>query len=328
MKNTIAFIVGALAIVAGAGFLISQTQDRAEAAELAQAISAAQLETVRQVAALTPAPDDKVGYDKQQAIRKHEEAIEALRKKYASRMKPDAFIEEMEAKASAGQKDKAKTAEYRTRYDYAKQMFTDYVKVGNYKPILTGESHGVRFDVVSIKSSNEGGEDALRWDVIIWNAPPKDQLALQNIEVESVLHFAEMETSGKRRGQPKRTVTKMNLAPAMPYVLLDKPWDWMPEWPMGVMAGYYVNIPKFDSRTDRAYITLTGQMRTAGGTTIPLEMKWKNVKIDGSWKGTPGGKWDDPAIQPLSDEDLKEQDVDLAKIDATGEAAEGDKKGK
>jgi hypothetical protein len=328
VKNMIAFIVGVLAIVAGAGFLISQTQERAESAELAQAISAAQLETIRQIMALTPAPDDKVGYDKQQAVRKHLEAIDALRKKYPSRMKPDAFILEMEAKASAGQKDKAKTAEYRTRYDYAKQMFDDYLKGGGAKPILTGHSNGMRIDVVSMKPSNEGGEEGLRWDILIWGAPPKDQLNLTGIEIGSVIHFTDNETSGKRKGQPKRTVVRQNMSPAMPYVLLDKPWEWMPDWPMGVMAGYYVGVPKFDSRTNRAFFTLTGQMRTVGGTTVPVEIKWDNVPVESSWKGSPGGKFDTPDLQPLEDEQMKGEGVELERIDPVTEEAPPPKKGR
>jgi hypothetical protein len=328
VKNILPFLIGLLAIAAGAGFLIFQTQDRAEVAEMQSAIANAQMETMRQVYAMTAAPDDKVGYDKQQVVRKHVEAIEAIRKKYPTRMKPDQFIEDMEAKASAGQKDKAKTAEYRTRYDYAKQMFNDYVKAGTYKPILTGESHGVRFDLVAVKPFIEGATDGLRWDVIIWGVPPKDQIQLSNLDIGSVIHFTDVEKSGPRKGQPKRTVVKQSMAPAMPYVLLDKPWDWIPDWPPGVMAGYYVGVPKFDSRTDRAFFTLSGQIRTAGGSTIPLEMKWNNVPVDGSWKGPAGGKFDTPDLQPLDDEQLKEEGVELERIDPPAAAAEGDKKGK
>jgi hypothetical protein len=315
VKNTFAFIIAILFVAAGAGYLIMSTSDRAEEAEMNAELANIRLETARQVALLVHAPDDKVGYDRQQAVRKNIEAVDALRKKNPGRLKKDAFIENMESKAKAGEKDKAKTAEYRIRYDYAKQLFEDYLKGGAYKPILSGESGGIRYDVVSIKRAVEGGNEGLRWDVFIWGLSPKDQLNLANIELTNVIHFPQMETSGKRKGQPKRTATRVNLSPANPYVLLDKPWEWMPEWPMGVMAGYYVNIPMFDSRTDRVNIVLTGQIRTIGGSMVPLEIKWKGVKVESSWKGSPGGKWDDTQIEPLSDDDLKEQGVDPAEID-------------
>jgi hypothetical protein len=315
VKNLLAFAIAIGAIAAGALFLIFSTQERAEEAELRAAVRDLQLEVVRQVPLVVNAPEDKVGYDRQQVVRKNMEGVEAIRKKWPTKLKPDSFIEEMENKAKSGEKDKAKTAEYRIRYDYAKELFTNYLKDGAYKPIFSGQSGGLRYDVVSIKRSVEGGQEGLRWDVIIWGAPPKDQIQLTNIELVNVIHFPEMETSGKRKGQPKRTATKVNLSPAMPYVLLDKPWEWMPEWPIGVVAGYYQGVPMFDSRTDRVNITLTGQLRSLGGTMVPITMSWKHVKVDGSWKGAAGGQWDDKTIEPLNDEDLKEQGVDPAEID-------------
>ncbi|OGQ10088.1 MAG: hypothetical protein A2138_16065 [Deltaproteobacteria bacterium RBG_16_71_12] len=320
MKNLLAFALAIGAIAAGAIFLIFSTQDRAEDAEMHAALRDLQLEVLRQVGIVVHSPDDKVAYDRQQVVRKNMEGVEALRKKYPARLKPDRFIEEMEAKAKAGEKDKAKTAEYRIRYDYAKEIFSNYLKDGAYKPVLTGNSGGIRFDVVSVKRAVEGGQEGLRWDVIIWGSPPKEQLQLSNIEIKNVIHFPDLETTGKRKGQPKRTVVTVNLSPAMPYVLLDKTWEWFPEWPIGVAAGYYQGVPMFDSRTDRANITLTGQVRSLGGSMVPVEIEWKHVKIDGSWKGAPGGQWDDKTIEPLNDEDLKEQGADPAEFDEASAA--------
>ncbi len=320
MKNLLAFALAIGAIAAGAIFLIFSTQDRADDAEMHAALRDLQMDVLRQVNLIVNSPDDKVAYDRQQVVRKNMEGIEALRKKYPTRLKPDQFIEDMEAKAKAGEKDKAKTAEYRIRYDYAKELFNNYLKDGAYKPVLTGHSGGIRFDVVSMKRAVEGGQEGLRWDVLIWGAPTKEQLQLSNIEIKSVIHFPDLETTGKRKGQPKRTVVTMNLSPAMPYVLLDKTWEWFPEWPVGVAAGYYQGVPMFDSRTDRANITLTGQLRTLGGSMVPVEIEWKHVKIDGSWKGPAGGQWDEKELQPLNDEELKEQGADPAEFDPAAPA--------
>ena len=49
MKNTIAFIVGALVLVAGGMYIVSGLQERAERAEMWQAIESARLDTARQV---------------------------------------------------------------------------------------------------------------------------------------------------------------------------------------------------------------------------------------------------------------------------------------
>lgn len=316
VKNLLAFVLALGAILAGAAFLIFSTQDRAELADMKAEVAALRLETARQVALLVHSPDDKVGYDRQQAFRKHKEAVDALRKKYPALLKEDAFINEMEQRAKAGEKDQAKTKDYRARYDYVKEMYKQYIEAGNYKAIFSSESNGLRYDVVSIKKFTEGSTDGLRWDVIIYGAPVRDQLQLTNINLVNWLEFPELETSGKRKGQPKRTAFKMDIAPAMPTIWVDKPWEWMPEWPANVTVGYYVGLPAWDSRTKSVDITLTGQMRTLGGTTIPLEAVWNKVPVDSAWKGPAGGKWDDAQIQPLSDEDLKEQGIALPEDEA------------
>jgi hypothetical protein len=106
-------------------------------------------------------------------------------------------------------------------------------------------------------------------------------------------------------------VYKADLAPFLPYVLVDKPWEWFPDWPAGVMVGYYVGIPQWDSRSKTANMSLDASMRTLGGTSIPVHVDWKRMAIPDAWKGVAGGKADDPNLVPLSDDDLKEQGVTL-----------------
>jgi hypothetical protein len=311
VKNLVAFIIALLIIMAAAGFMISTQKSRADQFELDRELALLHRETMRQFALLAHSPDDKIAYDRAQAVRKHADGVKELRKKFPKELAEDAFIKNMEEKAALGEKDKAKTAEYRARYDYLKQMYEDYVKAGNYKVLFGGVSNGLRFEVVSVKKSNDGGQEGLRWDVFLTGAPVKDQLTLNNLHLDAWLEFPEKETSGKRRGQPKRSVYKADLQPFLPYVLVDKPWEWMPDWPAGLMVGYYIGIPQFDSRVTVVDMALTGQMRTLGGTAIPIEMSWKQMAVDASWKGSAGGKWDDPNIVPLSDEDLTEQGVEL-----------------
>ncbi len=321
VKNLLAFVLALLAIVGGALMMVFQQKDRADQYDMERDLSTIHRETARQAALIAHSPDDKFPYDRQQLVRKHVEQIEALRKRFPEMLKPDSFIQKMEEKAKEGAKDKAKTAEYRARYDYVKEMWDSYLKGGNFKPLFAGEDNGVRFEVASIKKSNDGGSEGLRWDVFIYGAPPKDQLSLNNFHIDTWVEFADLETSGKRKGQPKRAVYKADLQPFLPYVLVDKPWEWLPDWPAGVMVGYYVGIPQWDSRSKRIDMNLSGGLRTNGGTMIPIEMKWKRMTVDDSWKGVAGTKWDDPALVPLSDDDLKEQSVILPEEEDAADAA-------
>lgn len=321
MKNLIAFILALLAVVGGGLVMVMQQKARADQFDVEREIALIQKDTGRQAALLAHSPDDKFPYDRSQMVRKHTEAIAELRKRYPEELKEDAFIVAMENKAKEGAKDKAKTAEYRARFDYVKEMWDTHLKGGNFKPLFAGESAGVRFEVASIKKSNEGGSEGLRMDVFIYGAPPKDQFTLNNLHVDTWVAFPEMETSGKRKGQPKRAVYKADMQPFNPYVLVDKPWEWLPDWPAGVMVGYYVGIPQWDSRSTVSDMVLTGQLRTLGGTIIPLEMTWKKMAIDGAWKGVAGGKSDDPNLVALTDEDLKEQGVTLPEEEEAAKAA-------
>ena len=321
MKNLLAFVLALLAIVGGALVMVFQQKDRADQYDLEREVAAIQRDSVRQVALLAHSPEDKFAYDRQQMVRKNVEAIEALRKRYPDSLRDDSFIQHMEEKAKEGSKDKAKTAEYRARFDYVKEMWSTYLKDGKFKALFSGDSAGVRFEVVSIKKSNEGGAEGLLWDVFIYGAPPKDQLALSNFHLDTWVHFPELETSGKRKGEPKRAAYKADLQPFLPYVLVDKPWEWLPDWPAGVMVGYYVGIPQWDSRSVSSDMSLDGSLRTMGGTLIPISMSWKRMAIDASWKGTKGGKWDDANITPLTDDDLKEQGMTIPEEEDAAAAA-------
>ena len=323
VKNLLAFILALAAIVAGGLVMVFQQKTRADQFDVEREIANINAQTMRQVSLIAHSPDDKFPYDRSQVVRKHVEAVNELRKKYPEALREGAFIERMEAAAREGSKDKAKTAEYRARYDYVKEMWETHLKNGNFKPLFAGVSSGLRFEVVSVKKSNDGGSEGLRWDVFIYGVPPKDQLALNNFHIDTWVEFDEKETSGKRKGQSKRAVYKADLQPFLPYILVDKPWEWMPEWPAGVMVGYYVGIPQWDSRATTMDASLTGQLRTMGGTILPIDIKWKKMAVDGAWKGVKGGKWDDANLVPLSDEDLKEQGVVLPEEEeAAAKAAE------
>src|SRR5205823_11899695 len=103
----VACIVGAVVLVLGGLYLISGLQDRADKAELWRDINEVRVDTARQVPILIQAPEDKLGYDRQQFNRKHIDAIEAAYKAHPSaKPKDDEFIASLEDKAKEGKKDK------------------------------------------------------------------------------------------------------------------------------------------------------------------------------------------------------------------------------
>jgi hypothetical protein len=306
MKNTIAFLVGILAIVAGAGFLISGLQDRTDKAEFAEMLNAARVASAQQIPLIVQVPDDKIGYDRQQFMRKHTDSVNAAYKAHPQQKHEDKFILDLEEKAKKGEKDKAKTAEYRERYDYVKRVWNDKLKDGAYKTALTGHDHGIRVDILDIKQTNDGGQQSMRMDVLIWGAL-KDQFTAGSLETQSVIELEELEKAGKNKGKPKQGIVKVS-GSALPYVLVDEPWQWLPEWPPGVMVGYYVGLPLFHPKAAKYNFTIDFSQRTQGGTVIPVVINWKDLAVDPGVRGAPGSKWD-AEVAEASDEELKEAGI-------------------
>lgn len=306
MKNTIAFIVAILAIVAGAGFLILGLQERVDETEFERELNTARTETARQVPILVQVPEDKLGYDRQQFMRKHRELVGAAVKAHPKQQTEDKFILDLEEKAKKGEKDKAKTAEYRERYDFVKKIWNDKLKDGTYKPALSAHDKGIRIDVLDIRPSNDAGQPGLRMDVLIWGAI-KDQFAAGGLEMQSVIELEELETTGPHKGKPKQGIVKIN-GSALPYVLVDEPWKWIPEWPPGVMVGYYVALPLFHPKAAKYNLTLDFTQRSQGGSVIPTSLKWKDLAVEPALRGAPGSQWD-AEVGEASDEELKEAGI-------------------
>jgi hypothetical protein len=296
VKNAVAFIAAILLVAAGAGYLITTLQSDRDRAKFEAAVAEARVDFIRQAALVSLVPDDKVTFDRGLLMKKHLDAMDAIKKQYPDFMKEDAFIVDMENKAKEGKKDKAKTAEYRARYDYTKEMWAT-LKTGSYKPVLTREDHGFRFDIMSLKKATEAGQQGLRMDVFLWGAI-KDQITFGNLEVVVLRE----KDDPKKAGKKIRGVAKINGA-GPPYVLQDKPWDWITEWPPGVMVGYYVGIPALPPEAVRMTLRMDFQLRTAAGTSIPVAMEWKNLPVEAGWKGN-GAEWEGD-VEQAEEEDLK-----------------------
>jgi hypothetical protein len=324
VKNTFAFIIGALVLVAGGIYIVMGLQDRAEKAELWSAINEARTETARQLPIFIQAPDDKQGYDRQQFVRKHIDLMEAAYKAHpGAKPKEDDFINEMEAKAKEGKKDKAKAAEYRERFDYVKKIWNDYLKAGTYKPVLTAYDHGIRMDILEMKQSNDGGQQGVRMDVLFYG-PVKDQFTAGPLSIKSAI---EIPDEKHPNAKPKLGLVKVD-GTATPYVLVDKPWEWIPEWPPGVMVGYYINLPLFHPKASKYSFEMSFSTRDQGGSVIPVDFKWKDLPVDPAIRGAPGSSWDAP-VEAVDEEQLKEEglgaDDDKKKDD---KEKDKDKKGK
>ena len=307
MKGLIPFIIVVAIIGGGAGYLIVDLQGKLDEAQFEAEIAKQRIKFAEQARFTIAVPDEKLRFDREQLMSWHRRAIKKVAEAHPKIEIEDRFINEMERKAAAGKRDKAKTAAFRERYDWMKGVWEKRVKKGGYEPILTQYKNGVRFDVVEISKWRppEGGKEALKMDVLIWG-PVKDQITFGSLEMAFV---REIEQKVRGRTVKKKAIAKIQgggpptiLHPSGPN---PPPMDWITEWPPGVMVGYYAGLPLFAPDATSFTFKLSMQVRTQAGTTMPVELEWKNVPVDDAWRAPEGAGWD-ADVAEATEEELRE----------------------
>lgn len=299
MKNLVAFAIILGALVAGGGFLISQQQSRADAAEFLQKLHKIQLATSRQIQSTIQVPDDRIKFEQHNLVGSHVKAVADITKQHPEQNVEDHYILEKEAAAKEGKKDRAKIAEHRERYDYLKEQF-GVLKAG-YGARLTKYQNGMRFDIVDIKPVVIEGKKVLRMDIFVWG-PPEGQLTFGEMEIQFV-----REIEVEERGRKKKTQALAKITGAgPPYIFHENAHEWIYEWPPGVGVGYYQGLPLLAPDATKMTFTMRFTVRSQAGTSVPVELKWENVAVDPSWRAPEGSpEWANVDVQEASDEELK-----------------------
>jgi hypothetical protein len=311
VKNTIAFVLALAAVAAGALFLIMSLQGELDQAGFNAQVNALRFEFARQSHIVIAAPEDRVAFDRQALMKKHLEAFDVIYKKYPEQKKPeDAYILEREKKAKTGEKDQATTAELRTRFDYLKKLWNGAFKQGSYKPVLAQQQNGLRLEIMTVDKINDGGKPALQFNVALWGGI-NNQISFGPMEIQFVRE--KKETDARGREKVKKILAKIQSQGGPPNILIDKPWEWIPEFPAGVMVGYWAGIPQLPPDAHKMTMKLDLQLRAIGGTSIPVSLEWKNVDVDPSWKSPTAGEWDQVEAQEASEEELKAAGIEVEK---------------
>lgn len=304
MKNLVTFVIIIAALAAGGGFLIWQQQQQLDELAFQKKLAERRTLFARQAAITIQVPKERLDFDRRQLISDHIDGVEALYKEHPAQLKPDAFIKEREQKAKEGKKDKARVAEYRERYDFLKERF-EVLKRG-YTPVLTGYQNGMRFDIVEVKKTDADGKQSLRLDVFVWG-PVEQQLGFGGIEIQFVREIKETDARGREK--VKKVLAKVEGA-GPPYIFHEDPHNWIPEWPPGVMVGYYQGLPLFPPDATKFSLKMDFTLRTSAGTPLPVELKWENVDVDPAWRA-PEGTVFEAEVMEATEEELKAAGISL-----------------
>lgn len=304
MKNFVSFLLILLALGGGAGFLIYQKQAENDELGYQKKLQEARVNFARQAAITIQTPNDRYPFDRSQLVNDHIAAVERIWKEHPNQSNPDKFIEDREAAAKEGKKDKDKVKQYRERYDYLREQFE--VLKGGYKPVLSGYANGLRYDIAKIAKTSAGGKDSLRWDLFLWGAAP-GQITFGGIELQFLREIKETDPRGREK--VKMAIAKIT-GQGPPYILHETPWEWVPEWPPVAMVGYYQGLPLFPPDATKFSLKLDLQVRTAQGTALPVELKWENIAVDPSWRA-PEGTLFEAETMDATEEELKAAGITL-----------------
>lgn len=298
MKNFLSFLIILVALAAGAGFMVFQREAMIDELTYEKKLQEQRVNFARQAALTIQTPEECYSFDRNQLVADHVAAVERIWRQHPEQANPDQFIEKREAAAKEGKKDKARVAEYRESYDYLRERF-GVLKAG-YKPVLTAFNNGVRYDIVAMSKTNAGGKESLRWDLFVWGAAP-GQLTFGGIEIQFLREIKEVDARGKEK--VKKAIAKVT-GQGPPFIFHENAWEWIPEWPPVVSVGHYQGLPLFPADATKFTLKLDLTVRTAQGTTMPVELKWENVEVSPSWRA-PEGALFEADVMPATDEELE-----------------------
>jgi hypothetical protein len=299
MKASLPFVFIILVIIGIAGYLIDDLQGQVSKAQYDAEVQKLRVDFAMQAPFSRQVEGDTLAFEQTESIKAHVKGFKALFKKYPTLHREDEFILDMEDGAATGKKDKAKTAQYRERYDYLKEMWGG-LSGGSYKPLVSGVDKSLRVDLVRAKPVNQDGKSSLRMDMTYWG-PVAGQINFGAITI-NILRDGEY---ADERGRLKKVKSIMKFeGSGAPYVLVDKGHEWIKEFPPTVMVGYYL-FPLFPPDATHYTIDMSYSVRAVSGGNVNATVRWENLEVPPTWKGPKDPQWDEEPKES-EEEELKE----------------------
>lgn len=297
-------IVGLLGIGA-ALFVYFWLNGRLQEAEFNERVEQARVEFALNSAAVQEAPDDRRRFDRMQLMSMNQKRFNSIFNKYPQFDIEDRYIKESEAKAKEGKRSKSKVAAVKERYEWLKGVWDKTVKTGEYKAALSQEKHGVRFEITSIEKVSTDKGEKLQLNILIWGAP-KDAVTFGGHTLQFIREIEDKDSRG--RIKKKMAIHKIEWQ-GSPFILHPAgknphPNKWIPQWPEPLAAGYYVGLPLLPADATKFSLEMGMTLKTVGGTTLPITMKWENVEIAPTWKA-PDNAGFEADVAEATEEELK-----------------------
>jgi len=152
------------------------------------------------------------------------------------------------------------------------------MRQGHYRPLFTDAKSGFRFDITDISPQSEGGQSFIKLSYVHWGAfGPVDYGMIEGT-------FTVEQEKGKAVEVPQI------VAESQPPTLQVNGERWVTEFIPGMEMGYYL-LPRFPTQALGINLSFQYSIRTVGGTSIPVEIKFPEIKIADAWKIEGDKEW-------------------------------------
>lgn len=286
MRSAIMWILGLAVVGGGAAYaFVSHTQQAKQAtydAELAK-IKRAFLAQSSSLVFL-----DEASYQKEIGphLSKYFRELSKLQRQY-----PEFYDVERERKAgeerlAMGQMTESQKIQRDERIDITLDLFNRMMS-GQFRPIYTRVDKNFRFDIYDISPARVGGEQKVKFSFVHWAPfPPEHKPNQGPVTYRSITGNIKAE---QEAGKPAE-VHKFE-GESQPPSLQINPERWVAEFPPGMEIGYY-DLPQFPREAQFVELAFEFDIRTVGGSDLPVSIAFPEVPVAEAWKVAEGQKWE------------------------------------
>lgn len=293
MKRYFGIIVAIIGVTAAIFWTMRKWDLKTAEAQKEQAMLKLRADYLERVAWLRNVPDEKAYKDEiSTMLRWYFKEVTDLLNKYGGNRKFDDYLEELDARSKRSQKveeyaspGKDKNDEKKAYYEYTKNVF-DLMKGGSYSPYWTATDQGVRFDLLSADTIQEGGETKIHMPIVVWGLPREERTDDKN--VHRVTCNASFRFNWKLFDEKGKLLGEMP-GEGGPDNRVDYPERFIKFFPPVTLLGHY-DIEKLPAEVKNVEITFTISARSPTGGDMNLNYVWK-LEPPAAWKLGTGEAW-------------------------------------
>lgn len=257
-------------------------------------------------------PDEKTYKDEVTTfLRWYFKEVNEHQNKFGGNKNHDDYLVELGERELKGKKDEA-SGDKKARYEYVRKAF-DAFKGGTYAPATTFTNNGIRMDIVSFNKVMVGGEEKVRYELVIWGLPR--EMRISDRGVKDVKANAAFTIGWKLFDDKGKLLGEMN-ASGDPADRTDWPERYVKFFPPGIMLGHYdVDLMPAEFPADKdakkkdpvplkaVEIAFNISSRAQSGGSINAAYNWK-LDVPAEWKLRPGQSWKDATESIRPEEEI------------------------